>query len=84
MNERDPITPLGLILFSVFVEPEGDPIGTGINILIGGIVACVKTNEKVPDLFDRVGPGETELVVSFVEFGLQGPLHVHLQVVVFL
>lgn len=52
------------------MEAKGDPIRTGINILVSGIVAGVEANEKVPDLFDGIEPREAELVVSFVEFGL--------------
>lgn len=54
-----------------------------VNIFIGGIITKVIPHKEISQILDRVIPGEPQLIVSLVEFGLKRPLKVELEVVVF-
>lgn len=83
VNDRYSMTPLNFISFRIFIDSPDKSIGMSIYVLIGSIVSKVVSNEKISHFLDRVRPSEPELIVSFVEFGLEWPLKVKEKVVIF-
>lgn len=53
-----------------------------IDVLVCRIVALVVPHKQISHILDRVAPRQPQLIVSFVELGLQGPFEVQLEVVI--
>lgn len=76
MDEGHAMTPFDLELLLPLLQSPRKAVTMSIDIFIGGIVAQIISNKKISCFFDWIDPGQSQLIVSFVEFGLKRPLEV--------
>lgn len=77
--ERNPSAPFNFVFFFIFVEAPSKTVCMGIDVFVGGIVTEIVPNIEVSDFFYGIRPGQPELIVPLVEFGLEGPLGIELK-----
>lgn len=77
--ERNSSAPFNFVFFFIFVEPPSKTVCMGIDVFVGGIVSEIVPNVEISNFFDGIRPSQSKLIVSFVEFGLKGPLGIELK-----